>query len=292
MAGDDGSVQQDAGEPKAYLSPGKDAGVPIKRVSAKAAKRLSLAADAIAATRRAIHFQGNQTDSLKATKLNSWWRTKAMRDADCWEMTPEAASLASKQPSSLVAAKADILHAGNCSEYASVAFHYLREHAVGETIQRTSKKGLDHVWALIGDVKKEPASEVAVADGWVNEPLACLWEDYFAYTANHDALKTTPFVADGSSFKSAIAAGLKLSEKGKRLEKKKSNGLVTTLGAHMPIVTWDKDRAGEETYEYLQAGEASSQSKPGAEVTGGAVDKRNKALESQLEFSPWSRMTF
>ena len=286
------AVVSDADPPKQYLSPGKDAAVPVKRVSDKAHKRLSLAADAIAATKRAIYFQGNQTDALKETKMNSWYRTKAVRDADCWEMTPEAARLAARHPEASVAAKEDLAHGGNCAEYAWVAFHYLREHGVGETIQRTKKAGLDHLWALIGDVKKEPASDVAVADAWVNQPLACLWEDYFAYTPKHEQLTMTTMVADGQSFKAGIAAGLKLSAKGLKLVEKHRSGLVTAIGANFPIITWDKDRAGEETYEYLRAGESSAQTKPGAEVTGGAVDKKEKALEASFGFSPWSRMAF
>lgn len=282
----------DADPPKQYLSPGKDAGVPIKRVSDKVHKRLSLAADAIAATKRAIYFQGNQHDALKATKLNSWYRTKAVRDPECWEMTPEAARLGAQNFEALIAAKEDIAHGGNCFEYAWVALHYLREHAPGETLQRTQKSGLDHVWALIGDVKKEPASEVAVADAWVNQPQACLWEDYFAYTSHTENLSLRTVVADGHNYKAAIAAGLKLSAKGLKLVEKHKSKLATSIASNLPIITWDKDHAGEETYEYLRAGEASAQTKPGAEVTGGAVDKKNKAMESQLEFSPWSRMMF
>jgi hypothetical protein len=191
---------------------------PDKTVSQKAMGRLNLAADAIAATKRAIQFQGNQVPALQATNLNSRARLNVMRNNSCWEYTPEAAALAAKNKEADVAARADIAHGGNCGEHAWVAYHYLREHASGETINRVSPGYIDHAFVIIGDLKKDTDSELAVSDPWVNKPVSCLWEDHFS-KGPREELNPRTMVADGNSFKGAIAAGLKLSKLGERMVK-------------------------------------------------------------------------
>ena len=50
------------------------------------------------------------------------------------------------------------------------------------------------------------AKDLAVSDPWVNKPVSCLWEDHFS-TGPRENLNARTMVADGQSFKSAIAAG-------------------------------------------------------------------------------------
>ncbi len=200
---------------------------PDKTVSQKAMTRLNLAADAIAATKRAIQHQGNQVPALQATNLNSRARLQVMRTNAAWEYTPEAASLAAKNKEADVAARADIAHGGNCGEHAWVAYHYLREHAAGETINRASPSYIDHAFVIIGDLKKDQDGDMAVADAWVNKPVACLWEDHFSHGPREE-LGARTMVADGNSYKAAIAAGLKLSKLGEQMVKEKASDAETT----------------------------------------------------------------
>jgi len=60
---------------------------------------------------------------------------------------------------------------------------------------------------------------MVVADPWVMKPTACLWEDHFAYGPDLK-IDYGGGVADGKSFKAAIAAGLKLNDRGKAYLKK------------------------------------------------------------------------
>ena len=203
-----------------------DSSSPDKTVSAKAMTRLNLAADAIAATKRAIQHQGNQIPALQATNLNSRARLSVMRSNAAWEYTPEAAALAGKNKEADVAARADIAHGGNCGEHSWVAYHYLREHASGETINRVSPSWIDHAFVIIGDLKKDEDKDLAVSDPWVNKPVSCLWEDHFATGPRAD-LNPRTMVADGQSFKSAIAAGLKLSKLGEQMIKEASSDADT-----------------------------------------------------------------
>ena len=227
---------------------------PDKTVSSKAMNRLNLAADAIAATKRAIQFQGNQVPALQATNLNSQYRLNVMRDEAAWEYTPEAKSLAMKNKEADVAARADLAHGGNCGEHAWVAYHYLREHAAGETINRVSPSYIDHAFVIIGDLKTEPDAELAVSDPWVNSPVSCLWEDHFCYKPGpRDALRPRTMVADGNSYKSAIAAGLKLSAYGEQLVKEKASNaetLTETTTNRQANHYWSHDDARKAGHEF------------------------------------------
>lgn len=202
-----------------YLDPAPADKAPKKDVSAKAMSRLTVAADAIAATKKAIPAQGNQVPALQSTKMNSYYRLQVMRDDDCWEFaTQESATLASQNREAYEAAKADLAHGGNCGEHAWVAYHYLRLHAKGERIQYSAASGLDHAFVILGDIKNDKDNELVVSDPWPNNPTACLWEDHFAHVDDRSQIiDYTHMVADGKSFKAAIAAGLRLSAKGQAL---------------------------------------------------------------------------
>lgn len=193
---------------------------PDKIVSPKSMHRLQLAGDAIAATKRAIAHQGNQVPSLSATNMNSKYRLMAMRDPRAWEYTPEAQSLATQHREADAAAKADLAHGGNCGEHAWVAFHYLRQHGSGEPINRIKPSYIDHAFVIIGDLKADKDNEMAVSDPWTNKPVACLWEDHFSHGPREELTSQATMVADGKSYKSAIASGLKLSAYGEQLVKR------------------------------------------------------------------------
>jgi hypothetical protein len=50
--------------------------------------------------------------------------------------------------------------------------------------------------------------------------MACLWEDHFAFTPDRSKIESNQaMIADGKSYKEAIAAGLKLSAKGEAMVK-------------------------------------------------------------------------
>jgi hypothetical protein len=214
-----------------FLTPKKDENLPEKKVSAKAHNRLKLAANAIQATKTAIPKQGNQVPALQSSNMNSQYRLAVMRDLfdePCWEYTSDVArQLAAENPEADTAAKADIAHGGNCGEHADLAYHHLRLHAGGEHIQLSAKKGLDHAFVILGDLAKDKDDELAVSDPWPNAPTACLWEDHFAHCTRDKIEDNGHMVADGKSFKSAIAAGLKLTAFGKRALEAKEDDATT-----------------------------------------------------------------
>jgi hypothetical protein len=197
-----------------YLGPKPGEKLEKKEVSAKAMGRLQVAADAIAETKKAIPKQGNQVEALSSSKMNSKYRLEVMRDDSMWEYTNETSRrLAGENFEAQLAAKADIAHGGNCGEHGFLAYHYLRQHAKGEKIAVSSSGELDHQFAVIGDQAKESATEMVVSDPWVMKPTACLWEDHFAYGPDLN-IDYGGGVADGKSFKAAIASGLKLNARG------------------------------------------------------------------------------
>lgn len=199
-----------------------DERLPVKNVPEKAFGRLQVAHDAIQATKKVMNFgAGNQDQALRASRMNSYFRLRVMRDPACWEIAPEVIPIARANPEALYAAKADLAHGGNCGEHAWVALHYLREHAAGEHIQASAKSGLDHMFVLIGDLAKETDAEIAVSDPWPTRATACLWEDHFAYTPDRSKIEDySSMVADGKNMKAAIAAGLRLSAKGEEYVQK------------------------------------------------------------------------
>ena len=184
-----------------------------KKVTPKALQRLAVAKEAIELTKKVISFgAGNQVEALAATKMNAKFRMDAMREPSYWELAPEVRKIAQANPEALVAAKADLVHGGNCGEHGWIAFDYIRQHAAGDTIERVTSD-IDHGFALIGDRDKETGADVVVADPWPTQATACLWEDHFCYTDGITSRKKME--ADGDSLKGAVAAGLKLSEAGK-----------------------------------------------------------------------------
>lgn len=264
-----GRTQHEDPARRPYLDPQPGEHLPEKKVSSKAYARLAVAADAIAATKKAIAHQGNQVPALKETKMNSLARLRVMRDDDCWEFTNEQAlQLAQENPEAFIAAKADIAHGGNCGENAWVAFHYLRAKAKGEKIQVSQADGLDHAFVLIGDVQKEPDNALAVSDPWPNNPTACLWEDHFAYTADKTkVIAHHAAVADGKSFKDAIRIGLKLSAKGEAMVKQVASEAETTKMTDdwQKNHFWDQDDAAATKYKYVQEKAAQGASGHAAE---------------------------
>lgn len=229
-----------------------DQSSPDKTVSPQAQNRLNLAADAIAATKRAIAHQGNQIPSLNATNMNSRYRLLAMRDPRAWEYTPEAKALADKNKEADVAAKADLAHGGNCGEHSWVAYHYLREHAAGEIINRVAPGWIDHAFVIMGDLKKDTDAELVVSDPWVNKPMACLWEDNVFNQGPRSELNPKTMVADGNSYKSAIAAGLKLSAYGLQLINQKDSDADTKQQTddYKANHFWDHDDTRSAQFHY------------------------------------------
>lgn len=236
-----------------FLGPKPGEKLPDKEVSAKTMGRLQVAADAIAETKKAIPHQGNQVASLRTTKMNSQARLRVMRDQfaqPCWEYTNATSrTLANQNFEADLAAKADLAHGGNCGEHGFLAYHYLRLHAKGEKIQVSSSGTLDHQFAVLGDTKKEGPSDLVVADPWVNKPTACLWEDHFAYGPDLK-IDHGGGVADGKSFKGAIAAGLKLTSFGAQMLKKAETEEETERQIAADDHVWNNEDSVAEDHKF------------------------------------------
>ena len=189
---------------------------PKKKVSGGSMKRLALAREAIAHTKSVFEFgAGNQASALKATKMNSYFRMKVMRDMSYWELAPSVRDIAMANRPALTAAMADIAKGGNCGEHATVAFDYLRVKASGQKIQKSAVEGLDHAFVLIGDLGSDTDAQITVSDPWPTNPTATLWEDHFAFTPDRSKISDYgSMVADGQNVKKVIAAGLKLNAAG------------------------------------------------------------------------------
>ena len=194
-----------------------------KTVTGKAMARIKQARDAISHAKTVFAFgAGNQYEALQASNFNSYFRMRAMRDPSCWELASSVRALAAANPEALTAAKADLAHGGNCGEHAQVGFDYLRAHATGETINRSSVEGLDHAFVIMGDVASEADGDLVVCDPWPTQATACTWEDHFAHTSDKAKINLAHTVTcDGKDVKAVIAAGLKLSAKGQQMIKSK-----------------------------------------------------------------------
>lgn len=236
--------------------------LPAKKVASGAMRRLEKAKEAIKHTKEVLSFGGgNQYDALKSSNFNSYFRMKAMRDPECWELSGSVRALASQHPDALTAAKADLAKGGNCGEHAQVGFDYLRATAVGETINRCDVEGLDHAFVIMGDVKNESDASLAVCDPWPSAPTACLWEDHFAHTPDKTKINVRRSeTADGKDVKSVIAAGLKLSAKGEmmiqqsfdqqRTDEELKKGTSRENGAHPWI--WRHPNTAHTEYDYQE----------------------------------------
>ncbi|MBM4367545.1 MAG: DUF4157 domain-containing protein [Deltaproteobacteria bacterium] len=237
---------------------------PKKKVSSGSMKRLAAAKEAIAHTKSVIkNGAGNQYDALKDTNFNSYFRMKAMRDMSCWQIDPSVYALANKHPNALAAAMADLAGGGNCGEHAQIAYDYLTVSLPGEIINQCDRQGLDHAFVIIGDVKSESDSALAVSDPWPTAPTACLWEDHFAFDTDRAKLNTRQSeTASGEKVKEVIARGLSLSAKGKaminqtfdeaRTKDELAKGTSRENGAHPWI--WRHPNTARTQYDY-HAGE-------------------------------------
>lgn len=207
-------------DPAVTRQPSTEQDLPQKQVSAKAMTRLGHAKNAIDVTKSVLSFgAGNQTEAIAASQMNSNFRLKAMRNSSYWILAPEIMHIARANPEALVAAKADLVHGGNCGEHAYIAYDYLRANS-GDHIAYAASE-IDHAFVLIGDRDKEPASDMAVADPWPTKATACLWEDHFCVNTKVNIRMSME--ADGKSLKGAIAAGLRLSAAGKAAAEQKSS---------------------------------------------------------------------
>jgi len=230
-----------------------------KTVSGNAMARIKHAEAGIEHTKEVLSLgAGNQKEALEATNFNSYFRMAAMRDPDCWYISPSVRHIASQYPDALTAAKADLAKGGNCGEHAQVGFDYLRATAVGETINRVDVEGLDHAFVMIGDAKAEDGASLVICDPWPTAPTACLWEDHFAYEADKSKLNVRHTAkADGADVKAVIARGLMLTRKGhayinhslseeetETKIKEGTEGDKPWIWQHADAVGWGKD------YEY------------------------------------------
>lgn len=190
--------------------------LPQKEVPGHVHKRVALSADAIRHTEGVMsEGRGNQYEDLKKSNFNSYFRMAAMRDPECWYIAPHVMHLARAFPDALTAAKAGLAKSGNCGEYAAVAMDWLRVNAPGEHLHYSVKEGLDHAFVILGDIENDADNELVVADAWPTAPIACLWEDFFAYTPDRSQLQARrSLFGDGEDVAAIIATGLRLTPKG------------------------------------------------------------------------------
>lgn len=259
---------------------------PKKTVSPKAMTRLGHARKGIAHTKSVLkHGGGNQKEALEATNFNSYFRMIAMRDDDCWVVTPEAQKWADRYPEAMVAAKGGLAGAGNCGEHAAIAFDYLRVNASGDKVNRVAHT-MDHAFVLLGDLDKDDGTEIVACDPWPTKPTACTWEDHFAFTTDPAKLKRRNTMSgDDKDVKALIAAGLKLSAKGEAYVKHSYSDEETKKGIedgrknHPPSAQFPK---GRKRWIWIHANAATTEYEYVApeDVAGADPDKIEPAPDS------------
>ena len=254
---------------------------PKKTVSAKAMKRLGHAKRGIKHTKAVLsHGAGNQKEALEATKFNSYFRMSAMRDPECWHISPHVYQLCRDNPEALTAAKADLAQGGNCGEHAAIAFDYIRTNS-GSMVHMSSKEGLDHAFVVVGNPDKDGDDELVICDPWPTAPTACLWEDHFAYTRDREKLNLRSSTrGDGTDIKAAIAAGLSLSRKGREMinyafdEKRTKEEIekgTSREGDNKPWI-WNHSNAASTQYKYVEKPKPAPAPAPVIETPTPAVD--------------------
>lgn len=154
--------------------------LPVKerRVSAKVAERLRLAARALRFVKRAVPYAGNQLPALLATKGNSYFRSEMARELWIPARVPSTQKLADSDKLAAQAAVIACTRGGRCGENAALAFHYLKGLGTNQTITSAGVKGVDHAFVLIGDLKKDPLREIVVVDPWVTKAQPILFSDF------------------------------------------------------------------------------------------------------------------
>lgn len=271
-----------------------------KTVSGSAMARIKHAKAGIEHTKEVLSLgAGNQKEALEASNFNAYFRMAAMRDPECWVLSPSVRHLAAQYPDALTAAKADLAKGGNCGEHAQVGFDYLRATAVGETINRVDVEGLDHAFVMLGDAKAEDGASLVICDPWPTAPTACLWEDHFAYEADKSKLNVRHTAkADGADVKSVIARGLRLSRKGhawvnhslsadetQEKIKEGTEGEKPWIWEHANAVGWGKD------YEYEAAApavETPAVDTPAVDASGPSTSSTGSESTDTAASGGWS----
>jgi hypothetical protein len=171
-----------AGQPSGAAQPqwATTASPPSRTVSQTAYRRLGLAQAAIDYARYMAGATGNQMADLVNTEWNSNMRYEVARNDSFWNLS----RLRGRNVNfyTLTAAQAALVSGGACTEYATLAFEYLRTHAPGDRVRIVEHPDVDHDSVIIGD-DSDPDSELVVADPWADGAKAVLWDDYFAHTS-------------------------------------------------------------------------------------------------------------
>lgn len=266
-----------------------------KEVSGQAMSRINDAKAGIEHTKSVLsHGAGNQREALEATNFNSYFRMAAMRDPECWNISPLVHKLCTQYPEALTAAKADLAQGGNCGEHAAIAYDYLRTNT-REMVHMSSKEGLDHAFVVMGDPDKDSDSELVICDPWPTAPTACLWEDHFAFTEDRGNLNLrNSIIGDGRNIKAAIAAGLSLSEKGRAyikhaLSEEKTREEIekgtSRENGNKPWI-WEHRDAASRQYSYVtQPEETTTPETDTSDQTSGSAD----LTDGEQDYLSWVR---
>lgn len=251
---------------------------PKKTVSGNAMARLKHARAGIEYTKEVLRFgAGNQKEALETSNFNAYFRMAAMRDPECWHISPSVRPLAARHPDALTTAKAHLARGGNCGEHAQVGFEFLRATATGETINRVDVEGLDHAFVMIGDTRTEDGASLVVCDPWPTAPTACLWEDHFAHKADKSKLDVKRTAkADGTDVVAVIARGIRLTAKGHAWVNHAMSEEDTaeqvrkgTEGDKRWI--WQQSNAARRGSDYAYETDAPATTRPASDTTGPSV---------------------
>ncbi len=225
-----------------------------REVSAKVAKRLQLAAQAIRFVKRGIPHSGNQQEALLKTDGNSHYRMRLARSTRVASATPENAGLAGKDPLAARSAVIACTSGGNCGENATLALHYLKGLGTGQTLTKAGVEGVDHAFVLIGDLKNDPLHEIVVVDTWVTHSQPLLYTD-FVFKKERSKIRTfevatTKGKAEGNKTRQSRRT---MTRALRAAMKKKPNPLMTKTTATPNDLpgTWNQPHAANYKFSYV-----------------------------------------
>ena len=146
----------------------------VVEVSELAMQRLQWGAKATRFARKLIPKAGNNLLDVLSTKDNSRRRYNMTRE---WPVNGAPINFSASRMTGLLSCT----RGGGCTEYAIAAVYYLGSKDIDHPFDIHSITGSDHMVAMIGDPRKEPADQVVVIDPWVIDAEPVLLKHHFLY---------------------------------------------------------------------------------------------------------------
>jgi hypothetical protein len=178
----------------------------VVKVSPLVARRIEAASGVIARVRELLPYRsGNNLCDVVRTEGESVSRQYGSRAAAKAIEKYQTGEFDDLDDIALEDALGRIFEAGNCEQQASVAFVELVLAGSNEMINYCETDAEpSHAFVVIGDMKRESAETLVVADSWPAEAAPCLWTHHFAFDS--DLEPAASMVSDGTDLRQRVSA--------------------------------------------------------------------------------------